>query len=809
MRELIILLVILLVGCSEDSPTNPNVDMGSPDATDLAQDQAPDLSPDLPQSDADMTPDQGPLVQPEHVRELKAAASGQLLAGIGRIALDPPVGISQGGYGGRTGPTSSPWAGNFKASIGTHGALWVKALALQVEDETLVLVKIPLVFSDDTLTAETTRILKEDHNLDLEGRIIFGATHTHHGPARFWRIPKELGFAGIDTYDQEVISILSRRFASAIATAVDDLEPAEFGYEELEDWDPEDRVYSDRRSVNNDLWGKDPRLSVLAVRRDGLPYAVLTNFGMHGTILGTSNSLLSDDSAGGWEEVLEQKLFQKYGFHVTGMFMQAGGGDAAPRGGHLGHQDEQRMRMVGELGAPVAISALDDMTFESNTELAVRTRLISLRHQFIYGESGEFSKNEEDIYEFGTLNCSIDPENGKSQEGETKRCIDLAPLFTSLDQPTPHHEINQTFLSVARIGPLFLMSLPGESTHSIVDYARKSVAEIAPENRLMVIGYSQDHFLYLTHPDDWYRGEYEAEFSIWGPWGGKYFVDRQIELVEDMLDGFNGPTYYQEIPNLQGPVDFSKRPTERSLNPGTVLQNPVSTLNRQEVLKFRVAGGDPALGTPKFTIEKEHPTIEEAFIPMADPAGLEASALGSHTLATTTLYVPVPATTSEILPEREHGWEFSWQVPADWPTGNYRIVARGRALTDVPGTWTAPSAMFSVVNPSTANLDVSTGTNALNIALTYPPVNYSSDAGAPQSGWWEFDPQGQATERVRWRAPLQVAIDGHPELSGVLNFDAQTGFHVLTTTGQNLSGKTIRVGHPDDRIPAEITATIP
>ena len=50
---------------------------------------------------------------------------------------------------------------------------------------------------------------------------------------------------------------------------VDDLDDAEWGFGYQDDWDPQDLVYRDRRGENNPTYGKDPRLTLFAVRRAG------------------------------------------------------------------------------------------------------------------------------------------------------------------------------------------------------------------------------------------------------------------------------------------------------------------------------------------------------------------------------------------------------------------------------------------------------------------------------------------------------------------------------------------------------------
>jgi len=820
--KILITVSLVAFGCSDPDPAHPTPDTGNgTDMSDLgAQDAAPDVSDpsDLGEDhDAGGDQDFDDPNPPAHVRTLRPAASGMIRAGISTLSLDPPVGVSMAGYGNRTSGGKSPWAGMFGGSQGTHGALWVKALALEVDGERLIFLKVPLVFSDDFLTQMTTTILQERHGLDLEGRVIFGATHTHHGPARFWRIPAQLGIGGIDSPDPQIISILASQMAEAVAQAVQDLEPAEWGHTKVEDWDPDDQVYRDRRPVNDHLWGKDPRLTVLAVRRNGLPLAVMANFGMHGTIADPSNVLLSEDAAGGFEEELEVQLLAKFGFPVMGMFMQSGGGDAAPGGGFRGHQGEQRSQMLGVSGAPKVIQALEEIEFTGQTELAVRSRLVALRHAWIYGDSGEFNETSAKPHTYGTLNCTIDPVAGISQAGKPKRCAGIELLFGALGAPLPNAESNQVYLTVARLGNLFFMSVPGEPTHSIVDYARKTFAELSPDHELMVVGYSQDHFLYLTHRDDWYLGEYEAEFSAWGPWGAQYLIDRQLELIEDMLGGFNAPTYYEERKNLQPPLEFQPRPVERSLSAGDVIQNVPEFIERMDMLTFVVGGGDPQLGTPHFSIEREHPTLENTFVPVPDRAGRLGQVLGSRHPSTLTFYRPIPENTPEPLLLRDHRWEFVWQIPLHLGTGRYRIVARGSAHTDGPVTWSVPSSVFEIRQDSQATLSAARIGDEIRLHLTHPasPIQKSEGNKWPLSGWWVFDHLVPPTSRQQVQSPLMVSftVDSVPTPDLITAvWDSALSRHIIPVSALSFDPSSgaivVRAWLADDSTPDAIEANL-
>jgi hypothetical protein len=714
-----VLAWVSLVACSDDPKVQPDTAdaVDTADAAETSPETSDDVAPEIDSADtSDVAPDSDTRepdpAQPPDRNEARPAASGALRVGVATLPLDAPVGISMGGYGARSGPSTSSWSDLFFASTGSHGSLLLKSIAFDVGGERMVIVKLPLPFSEDTLTHEMTTQLQARHGLDLAGRVITAATHTHHGPARFWRLPGPLGIAGIDTPDAQAIRIMAGKMADVVAMAIADLDLAEWGYVTTDDWDPDDHVYRDRRNNNDARWGKDPRLTVLGARRlDGTPIVAMANFAMHGTILGSNNALLSEDAAGGFEEGLEAALYKRHGRHVVGMFTQAAGGDAAPGGDWLGHNDEQRMWMIGHAAPGAVLSAWDRITWRSDAELAVRSRLIGAYHGWIYGDSHEFDNSDGEPIRFGTVTCTIDPVEGISQQGEPKECGELEELFPLFGESLPDPELNQLYMTVGRLGPLYLMSIPGEPTYSLMQYAREAFAAAHADADLLVLGYSQDHMLYFTHPDDWYLGEYEAEFSVWGPWAGKWLVDRQLAMIAAMRAGNNAPTYYEEIADFSKPLSPDDRTIEPSIGAGTIALDAPATIERMDVLDFVVSGGDPVYGMPRFELQRADGS------PVTNASG---GVSDNKRLDTITRYAPIPAASEERIP-RDHRWMWRWQVPPDLPTGGYRVIASGRAFADGDRDWTTTSRTFVVLGDDAATLTAAPIEGGWLLRWTAPP----------------------------------------------------------------------------------------
>jgi hypothetical protein len=690
-----------------------------------------------------------------------------LEAGVAMRHLDRPVGISMAGYGGRTDGLRSTWAGAFFASRGFYALPTIKVMVLRAGEEQLVLVKLPTMSSESGITDAIVTRMMDRHGVDLSGRIVTSATHSHHIHARYWRIPDQLGEAGIDTFDEELLELLGTEVADTIMEAMDQLAPAQWAHAEQEDWDAGDEVYRDRRGENNPTYGKDPRLTLLAVRRpDGAPLAAIAQFGMHGTLLDSDNELLTEDAAGGLEMVFEEQFFAAHGEPIFGMFMQAGGGDASPAGDQRGHSGIPRAEVLGHAAAPSLLALYDALEWRDELTLDVHSQRIELRYAtFGYDQTDEFTGSWLGMpqdYEWGGFQCSNDdvPDDedpATSMEGLPKNCI---PVDLLLGGDVPHAQVHQTYLSAARLDDLYLVTLPGEPTYSVMHYLREQMAMRDPELTVMGLGYSQDHLLYLTHPDDWFQGGYESMMSLWGPFAARTLVDRQMAVVDQLLTEADLPAFVEEAPTLAPAEPFEPRGYEASDDPGEVIEDVVTGMLRTEVVRFRFGGGDPSLGAPRVRLQLD--PGDGTFVDVPSPAGWPGAALDNSRYHMITHYEPIPAQSSEILSSRAHEWYVDWEIPADLPAATYRLVASGVHWDGSEQPFEVESSPFAVGQHDGATLDVQRAGTMLTMGLQLPATTVTLEGSWPVSGWRLQDRYGFAGQPITIRVPLTLrfSVDG-------------------------------------------------
>jgi len=740
---------------------------------------------------------------------------GPLRAGVAVGHITGPVGASMAGYGGRKKTNNTPWNDVLNGASGFYGYGAAKAIALEVEGERLVLLKMPTMSAEASLTEGTIAKLKQLHDIDLAGRLITGATHSHHNIARYWRLPKPLAGVGADSPDEEIIDRVSTQLAQVVADAITDLGPAEWGTAEAEDWDPDNLVYRDRRGENNPTYGKDPRLTILAVRRPGgEPMAAILNFGMHGTVFDSDNELFTEDAPGGLELKFEEHFFARSGKPIFGMFIQSGGGDASPGGDRFDHPGAARIELIGEDAAPRIYDVYQQVAWKSELTLGVRSRRIDLTYAGIgYDKVPEFQNAAKYPYTWGGWQCkgpvAADDDNpATSMQGMPKDCINIEDLLTGLGEPVPHGEVHQMYTTVAALDDFYLVTLPGEPTYSVIKHLREELA--AREVRGMAFGYSQDHMLYLTHPDDWYQGGYETEMSLWGPLAAQHLVARQMELVEALKAGEGAPVWSEESPNLSLPGSFEPRAIERSDDAGERLVDTAADIQRGDTVRLAWGGGDPSLGDPRVVLQVEGEPGEYTDVP--SPSGWPGAALDNSRYHMLTRYTPDPKPNGKILASRKHHWYVDFQVPLDLPAGAYRLVARGPAKQDSLGDYEVASSAFLVTVGKADQLAATLKDGTLALAWTHEQPQPTSIETWPVDAYRLLDATVPPDQPATIRAAITVDffLDGEPVGDSFeVPYTPGKG-HILdfARTGLSADGLSVRAHQSSDILPTFVEAEV-
>jgi hypothetical protein len=224
---------------------------------------------------------------------------GQLDAGFGRARLTPTVNapqdapaeghfrsLSLAGYGNRHG----------KPATGVHDDLYVKAVALRVQDQLGVMIGADALIIPRDVEERAMQRLERESALRRE-QVYLSATHTHSSLGGWGEGRLAESFAG--PFQQGAQVWFSDCIVSAVQSAIQDLKPARFGQGHF------NAAQFIRNRLVGELGKVDPEFSYAALEQDGGKRAVLGVFGAHATILSSDMMQFSADYPGAWQRAVE------------------------------------------------------------------------------------------------------------------------------------------------------------------------------------------------------------------------------------------------------------------------------------------------------------------------------------------------------------------------------------------------------------------------------------------------------------------------------------------------------------------------
>lgn len=235
----------------------------------------------------------------------------ELLAGVARVEITPPIGAPMGGYAAREGP-----------STGVHDPLYATALVLKSAGLTVAIV------SCDLRSFPSERVVALARERKLADHVMLAVTHNHSGPLTWenksWPRPERSWFAETEDKILGALETASKQMFSARVAA---------GFGEI-------YLGHNRRQLGADgkvtmLWRNaekrptaplDPTVGVIRIDdATGKPRAVVVNYACHAVVLGPDNRQISADYPGYLARRLERKLDG-----ALCLFTQGGAGDINP-----------------------------------------------------------------------------------------------------------------------------------------------------------------------------------------------------------------------------------------------------------------------------------------------------------------------------------------------------------------------------------------------------------------------------------------------------------------------------------------------
>jgi hypothetical protein len=225
-------------------------------------------------------------------------AQGKLFAGFSKISITPTlnndsddivtgkfVQLPLAGFGARK---SAP-------ATGVHDSIFVKAVAMKVDNTLAVFVGADLLIMPPNITDSVMFFLEEKGF--TRNQIYFSATHTHSSLGGWG--PGFMGkqFAGEENRNLE--KWLVQQISNAILKAVADMQPAT-----ISAGDFNAAAYTRNRLIG-DLGTTNDDFSYIFVQQNEGKNAVIGSFAAHSTCMGHRNMEISGDYPGYWQRKME------------------------------------------------------------------------------------------------------------------------------------------------------------------------------------------------------------------------------------------------------------------------------------------------------------------------------------------------------------------------------------------------------------------------------------------------------------------------------------------------------------------------
>ena len=413
-------------------------------------------------------------------------ARAELLAGVATADVTPPVGTPLAGYSGRLQRglpdlrrrTPRTW---FQASTGQRDPIEAQALWLERDGERLALVAIDAIGVERALVEElAARLRRRGLPLAAE-RLIVCATHTHSGPgALSRRLLWEL--AAVDAFHRPTYERLLDALTSLVIRAFEARRPAALGVGRVEvpGVTRNRRAERSRRVSADDV---DPRLDLLRVDElaTGRPLAVVLRYAIHPTCLGAGNLRFSADVSG----AIRREAARRIG--CPALFLNGCEGDVAPSPG-----GEEGIAAIGARLGAAAATLCEEVRSAPDAGLAVAALERDLGPLRLHPRLGQ---------------------EGPDQAGLSGALRLLRPIDGRLREPVLDTRFR---FSALRLGTALWLLVPGEP---IVELGRllEAEARAAGVPDAWVVGLANGHMGYLTTPEEYREGGYEAWLTLYGP----------------------------------------------------------------------------------------------------------------------------------------------------------------------------------------------------------------------------------------------------------------------------------------------------
>ncbi|WP_410622804.1 neutral/alkaline non-lysosomal ceramidase N-terminal domain-containing protein [Amycolatopsis sp. cmx-8-4] len=542
---------------------------------------------------------------------------------------------------------------SWQRSAGLHTRLRARAFVIDdgVRRVLLIVCDLPLMFP-----SVHRAVLARLDGRYTESNVMITVTHTHCGPGGYGHHHL---YNLSNRFHPRTFTAIVDGITEAVERAHADLAPAELtlAHGELRDASTNrSRVAFDRNPrADREFFpdGVDPQTTVLRVEREGRVVGVINWFATHGTSMTNRNLLISSDNKGyaalHWEREVEGGDYlapEPLGFVAA--FAQTNAGDMSPNvGGRPGSgptgDEFENTRIIGLRQYAAAAKLLDEPGVPVRGGVDHRLTHVDLSAMAVSAEFCGDGRAHRTRGPIGGAAALAGTDEGKGFTGFRQQrnpfwdalsavLYRLAPGLRDAQAPKgmalPGRLLNRLRPFIAtrfpvqllRVGPLYLIGIPGEVTIVAGLRLRRTVAELvgAELENVLVAGYSNGYFHYVTTPEEYEAQRYEGGSTLFGRWQLDALRQTAARLAVALRDGTPVERGTAE-PDHSGRIRPAEDETADGPSPGRVLIQPAPSYHPGEraAVSFVAAhpNNDLRRGRTYLTVESE---VDGAWHTIAD-----------------------------------------------------------------------------------------------------------------------------------------------------------------------------------------------
>lgn len=589
---------------------------------------------------------------------------------------------------------------------GLHTRLRSRAFVFEDSGRRVLLVVNDLPMITESITQAVLSELAERFGADYrEDNVLITATHTHCGPGGYsHHLLYNLTTKG---FHELTFRAILDGILEAVERAHADLAPARLSlaHGELHDASVNrSRSSFERNPLSDKAFfpdAIDPQTTLLRIDRSTRTVGAINWFPTHGTSMTNHNCLISADNKGyagyHWERIVEGVDYrQPAADDFIGAFAQTNAGDMSPNlnyapGSGPTEDEFENTRLIGLRQYEAAAALLDRGGPPLGAGVDYRLTYLDLADTEVAAEFTGDGRGHRTSPAQTAAAALAGTDEGRGFPGFRQghnRILDrlsqrviyrLSPRLRDAQSPKaivlPAAPLNALYpivqqrvpVQLVRLGRLYLIAVPGEVTIVAGLRLRRTVAAIvdADLQDVLVAGYSNAYFHYVTTPEEYDNQRYEGGSTLFGRWQLAALTQTVAQLATALRDG----TPVEPGPR---PPDLSHRRASWQRRPradqavggvfGQVLTQPAAAARRGDRVTVEFVGANPNNDLHREGSYLAVQRLEgDRWLTVADDGDW----------STRLHYRRRGRAGSRIM--------ITWDVPDDSPAGEYRIRYHGDA----------------------------------------------------------------------------------------------------------------------------------